>query len=444
MLNISRKSADRSSRAKRSRAVAAMIESLESRQMLTAAPFGKVETFSAALIKGYVSDKDVPDAAVTVQVLVDGAVVASGPANIDRSDVHNFPSATTTHGFSFPLTLSPGAHTVVVQATDDTSATPKVLRSGRVTNRPPTAKLSTATNLQVVGFATDPDDTSAGLTITVNVNGVLNTTVTADQARPAGARGGGLGNHWFIANLTGVPDGPAHIEVFATDISSGTTVKVADKTTPNQKPVGALQVVNAGLISGFARDPDSSAAVDVFIQLDRGTPVPVANSAEDNATSPGHGFHLNTPTHFAGTHTVKLIAKDTFSGVQTVIATKTFTNRAPKGVVESIVVSGGSFTITGYAFDQDDPTGSRQIVVRVDFNPRVQDSGVTKGPFLANVARPDLVAKRKIVNPEHGFIITPVNLGIALAPGKHKVEVFVADSATGITTLIGTKTVTTV
>ncbi len=76
--------------------------------------------------------------------------------------------------------------------------------------------------------------------------------------------------------------------------------------------------------------------------------------------------------------------------------------------------------------DVDDPTKSLTVLVRID--------GTIVAQVTANGLRNDLTPV--IGSPNHAF-----HVNYSLLPGSHKVEIFAADAATGVTTLIGSKTV---
>jgi hypothetical protein len=391
---------------------------------------GKVETLTRGSAVGYVSDPDRPDAAVTVRVLVDGDVVAEGAANIDRPEVKNFPSGTTTHGFNLTYTLPPGAHTVQVVAveSDTSSTTTTVLKTVKLTNPPPAVTISSISNLQIVGYAADKD-TADPVTLNVIVDGVSNTTVVAESAKPAGAKGAGAGAHWFTAALTGVDAGPHRIQITSTDSPSGETVTLYDKVINNRKPVGKLEVVNTTTVSGYAYDPDTGNPIEILIQLNNDPPQSLtaddAHAVVGGMPDANHGFSVQTPTHFSGRNTIKLIAIDPFDGTQTVLATKTFTNRAPTGKFEKLTAN----ALIGYAYDLDAPTTAIQIVIRLDND---NSNLVT---VTANGDRPDLV--RKVGSANHGFSVSFNSA--ALSPGTHRIDIFAADPATGVTSLVGSK-----
>jgi len=83
--------------------------------------------------------------------------------------------------------------------------------------------------------------------------------------------------------------------------------------------------------------------------------------------------------------------------------------------------------VSGWAYDKDDPTKSIGILIRIDGNIVAQ--------LTASANRGDLTPI--IGSPNHAFA---ANFS-GLAPGTHKVEIFAVDAATGVTTLLGAKSI---
>ena len=429
------------SRLRRNRAAyRAMFDALEDRTLLSVSPVGKVEVMTAAQVSGYVFDTADPSTPIQVEVMVDGQLAAQGDANIDRPDISSKTQGTgTTHGFSFPLTLASGNHSVqVIAINPDGSGAQTTLRKATVVNHKPVGSISSFSNTQVVGFAMDPDLPNSGSQVEIMVDGTLAATVTADQAKPQGAKGAGAGDHWFVANLTGITGGAHQIQMLVQDSPSGNFVLVATKVTANQKPRGKLEVANQNTISGYAWDPDSSGPVEIFLQL--GKPPTVdegpANIARPDVAvlpDPDHGFSITpTPTTLFGTVQVKVFAKDTTTGALTLIGTKTYKQNPPKGGVEIFTAT----ELKGFVFDPDEPSTPVDILIRVG-GPSGQIVTVT-----ANVSRPDLVTKHKLPTPDHGF---DVNMGavftsLSTPAGPTLVEVFAKDPVTGVTILLSKKT----
>jgi hypothetical protein len=417
---FSSKRPDRASRtrsANRAR-YGSFFDQLEDRTLMSVAPTGAVDKFTGGAITGWAADADVGTTPITVRITVDGAST-DVTADIVRPDGHN--------GFTF--NLSPGKHKVTIAAVDPENASLKTLKSGKFTNPAPTGGVSSVSNTQVVGFATDKTDSTATLAITVKVDGVVNATVTADQAKPAGAKGNGPSGHWFSADLTGVDTGAHFIEIFATDVNTGEQVLIASQTLNNHVPQGTVDTVSSTTISGSAFDPDNpSAPVQIIVQVDKTQYSPVSASGasgDPGLPDPNHGFSITTPTVLFGKHKVKIIAIDPLDGSQTVIGTKTFVNNAPGGKLESASAT----SLKGYVYDPDHPTDSIEYLVVIDGNIAAR--------LTANGDRPDLVKNKKIGSANHGIDIS-LN---GLSSGKHVVQLFGVDPDSGVTKLIGKKTI---
>ena len=87
---------------------------------------------------------------------------------------------------------------------------------------------------------------------------------------------------------------------------------------------------------------------------------------------------------------------------------------------------GGPAGVSGWAYDKDDPTKSIMILIRID--------GAVAAQLTASGVRNDLTPI--IGSPNHGF-----SAGFNLSAGSHKIEIFAVDAATGVTALLGSKSV---
>jgi hypothetical protein len=90
--------------------------------VLVSPPLANWEVLSATAgsvtVSGWAFDPDQPLAASHVHVYVDGAGVASVPADSDRADVRAVFGVGGQHGFTWTRALAPGVHTVCVYAID--------------------------------------------------------------------------------------------------------------------------------------------------------------------------------------------------------------------------------------------------------------------------------------------------------------------------------------
>ena len=182
-------------------------------------PVGAVDvarrTPGGAVLGGWALDPDTT-LATSVEVLMDGQVLASAPASATSTRAAGtWPLHTTAHGFSASVSLPAGTHSLCVRVmnADGTpgSATTLPCRTVVVSNEAVgtvSANRTVPSTGRVVlsGDAYDPDTLTA-VKVTVLVGGKAVRTVTADLASPtAAARWPGYGgNRRFTTGITLAP-----------------------------------------------------------------------------------------------------------------------------------------------------------------------------------------------------------------------------------------------
>jgi peptidoglycan hydrolase-like protein with peptidoglycan-binding domain len=281
-------------------------------------------------VRGWALDPDT-DAAATVEVTSDGAVVSSLAALRSRSDIPTSYSSTgTAHGFSALLDLPVGTHRVCARALNaaGTPGTATVLPCSTVTVSHDGAGVSTALRtvpggrVLVSGDAYDPDSASAS-TVTVLVDGkavagtTANRTSTTSAARwPSyGAlRGFALtiapttGKHVVCARAENVVDTP------------GVARTIACRTLVVHSATGAVTSLTRSsrtvTVRGWGIDPDTRTPIRTDLAVD-GRAVTAVTAKQYRSTmgtvAPGygayHGFTL-TRTLTRGTHTLCVIGRN--------------------------------------------------------------------------------------------------------------------------------------
>ncbi len=200
-----------------------------------------------------------------------------------------------------------------------------------------------------------------------------------------------------------------------------------------QAPIGAVEVVNSSVISGYAFDFNAGRnAISVRVVIDGVTYTPVVANVERpelEATlgSTGHGFVIATPTLGSGTHAVSVYALDNPNGTATLLGTGSFTTvAAPVGYVDGASRVG----VSGWALDQDTPTQAINVRLYID--------GVLYMTVATSSLRGDVNAAYS-VSGNHGFYIALPELSV----GIHRVDVYALDSTTSALTLVGTRTIDT-
>ena len=161
--------------------------------VLTSNPFGQVESATGGrgtlTARGWAID---PNASgpIMVQMYIDGAANAITWANQPRADVGAvFPAAGPNHGYSITMNATPGRHTACLYAinTGPGASTRLGCRTVNVLNSNPFGQVDLVTagpgTVTARGWAIDPD-TSGPIIVQMYLDGVSNSMVWANQARP--------------------------------------------------------------------------------------------------------------------------------------------------------------------------------------------------------------------------------------------------------------------
>jgi hypothetical protein len=407
---------------------------------------GHLDILQINRIAGWAWTPDMGANPMNIEVWVDGSLFQTGSTGTNRPDLTARNGGNANTGFDFALNaVPPGKHTVQVFAIDSktTSSNARVLiGQGTLTNKNPIGNIDVVNANGISGWVSDPDAGPTSIKYTVKVDDVaVITGATASNPRPDLTSYPPVGspNHGFNSALSNLSAGPHKIQLFALDAPSGQEVLIQTKFINNTKPFGFLDFANQVAVKGWAYDPDSPGTpVQIIVSLDgvRDVPHPADQRRDDLLTilpDAFHSFVIQTPTHLAGTHTIKVIAVDTFTGEEVVLGTRVFKNTAPRGQVLSYTSTG----VTGWAQDPDQPgvNSGPPFTVIISVDGRL---GATT-PNLPTSAS----LTRIIGTPNHGFSVTFKTLfndpNFKLSRGSHLIKVFVADSVTGVSTLIGSK-----
>jgi SpoIID/LytB domain protein len=249
--------------------------------VLDASPLGAVDgvtpavTSGAVNVAGWAFDPSQPTQALAVHLYVDGRGAASVLADDARSDVAAANAAAgPAHGFSAPLTLTPGNRTVCAYAINVGSGTNKRIGCTTVQVVAPTPigvleSVSPATSsdgrVNVRGWAFDPDDPSQSLVIRVYVDGHGYASMMSSTVRPdIASRYPGAGRRQGFGTTVTLPQGSHSVCAFAINIGAGGNkllgcrgVRVAD-----QAAFGSLDSVRGTgvgqiTVRGWTIDPDT-------------------------------------------------------------------------------------------------------------------------------------------------------------------------------------------
>jgi uncharacterized protein YkwD len=213
--------------------------------------------------------------------------------------------------------------------------------------------------------------------VTVTATGAAGTFTTT--SRTAGGYALTLPAGDYTLTFSGTAAIPANVtgNTFSIRVTDQNVLQDMETSTlqvaaGNTAPRGNVEVVmnypvpvGPREIRGWAydADTDNSGAGAVMVRLDvdgvAGTPVAADGDRPDLLNALGsshHGFVLNVPVLGSGIHTLKVVAIDTPTGVETVLGTRTVgVSGVPLGHVDNLSVEKG---ITGWAYDADAGAGA--------------------------------------------------------------------------------------
>ena len=213
----------------------------------------------------------------------------------------------------------------------------------------------------------------------------------------------------------------------------------------NRAPEGSLDLCNGGpgtvRVAGWAKDPDTSAAIQVHVYIggEAGTSGAEGHviTANTNRSDVGaHAFDTTISTNKTGSQEVHVYAIDSASGTNTQIgsATVNITSANPTGVVDVVSGKCGAVSVRGWAFDPSDT--SKQIDIHVYVGADSTAGGGEGHAITANKLRED-VHKVYGCGKKHGF-----DAAIETKKtGKQTVYIYAINIGSGSNQLIGKKTV---
>lgn len=395
------------------------------------APQGWVDTLTTTQINGWALDLDQGAGSVQVRVDIDGVAGTPVTADLDRPDLIG-PFGSSAHGFAINLpALTPGKHQVSVLASDFGQAgTPlKVIWTGTVTDAVPTGYVDALTPQYLAGWAYDTDVGAGAVPVSVYVDDVLFTTVTADNTRPDLLAAVGSTDHGFYVDLSTIPAGSHSITVTLHDQISSPHEEVVlyDSFINNHSPIGYIDAAGPAQVSGWAYDQDAGADainVDVYVdgQFARTARADVYRADLQGAVgSTNHGYVVTLPGMSFGAHKVEVYAAESQGNVSVKIGEVTVTNTAPIGSFDGL---DGAYA-AGWAFDSDNPSTPLQVALLVD--------GQIATTTTASAERPDVSSYLQSTN--HAFWIALPTL----SAGSHEISVLAYDPLSNDAVTLGTR-----
>jgi hypothetical protein len=285
----------------------------------------------------------------------------------------------------------------------------------------------------VSGWAYDADAGAGPVTVRLDIDGQPGLLEEADLSRPDLAGKLGSEAHGFSFDVSGLAPGKHTITVYAINDplveGTGSKVTLGKFSLTNPAPRGALEIVNTGVISGWAADPEApTEALRVRIDVDDNEGEVFAAEEERpdlvrRLGSANHGFTFNLSEKVyrgewapGALHTVKVYFYDVNTGLPYLYRTLNLRTKdvMPRGKVLTATVA----RVTGWAYDENAGADPVHVMVYVD------DQVV--GDVMADQERPELW--RTLASTAHGFT---VDLPTDLSPGKHTVQVIAYNAPEG-------------
>ncbi len=356
-------------------------------------PFGSVDSVTSSQgsvrVVGWGVDADAPTAPVSMNISVDG-IRHTVPAAQPRADVASaHAGAGAAHGFDVTYPAAQGRHQVCVSASSIGYGTANSFGCTTVTldDRPVLGvdrigKLGA--RLQVRGWTYDLDAPTRALGVTLVVDGVRSRVVANayrnDVAKSHPAAGG---YHGFDVALA-LPEGSHTVCLQVANVGFGSTrtqpcTTAALYVTPTAALTGATATRTGMSLSGWAADPDTSAAIRVRIRVD-GRDADLVTANRRGVTRSGHNF-ASTIVSTSGRHTVCAIGWNVGFGTANSAPSCRMVTLAldPVGHLDSLNRVGASsyVAVRGWALDAD-TRGPLRIGVTVDG--RAQSDLVTGQP----------------------------------------------------------------
>jgi hypothetical protein len=395
-------------------------------------PFGSLDAIvqspGSITAIGWADDGDARAHPVWVRLYVDGVWKTSGSAGTPRPDVEQkYPYAGLDHGFALTAKVSAGTHNVCVATLDIPSGTEHQLacREARVSYTPYGAMTYLAQapgGFYISGWAIDPD-TLQPVAVSISADGHVVGSVAAGGTStwlPAHGYSG-----VFLFPGSAVPPGSHQICVTARNAGSyGGNAQIDCRTlTTNFNPtagiVAATQAGSKVVVTGWAMDPDTTAAIKAAVTVD-GHAVTTATAAGSSGVHPGH---MITAAISAtnGNHTICVVGVNSLYGSgNSAPSCKTVTvNMNPFGHLDSTrrTSDGTGITVTGWAIDPD-AGAPVSVTATVD--------GVYAGRAAAGLTRTDIGARYSWAGSLHGYSFT-----VPADGDEHNVCVSAANAGSG-------------
>jgi hypothetical protein len=404
--------------------------------VLAGSPIGVIDSATAGpgtiTVQGWAFDPDTTNA-VSVNVTLDGVPAGTVVANGVKAGLGTaFPAYGDDHGYTVNLTgVTGGSHTVCIVGVNVSSGSNGApwCRPVSIPTGPPIGVIDSATvsagASTISGWMLDPDAVGP-VSVGVTIDGAVGGTVVADGAKSGlGVAFPGYGdNHGYSVSLTGLSGGNHTVCVSGVNVGSGSNGVPICKTVlvPTGSPYGVIDhtAVTAGTVAvdGWMIDPDTASAITVNATLDGHA----ASSATAGgvklglgAAFPGYGDNHDYTVLLsglsAGSHTLCVYGVNVGPGSSgtPICRSIVVASGPPFGVIDTLTVSAGLITATGWMLDPD-TASAIQVNVKID--------GTAVGQVPASGVKAGLDAAFPGYGDDHDYSFTTP--GVAL-PGMHQV-----------------------
>lgn len=366
-------------------------------------------------LAGWALDADVAGS-IDVHAYVNGQGHNLGPADLERPDVQALYPMHPRTGFDVVLPWTTAEPLdVCVYAINQGEGSNRVLACRSV----PVSPVGWVDRIdrvpegfRVVGWALDPE-VDDPVDVHVYVNGVgFNLGRAADRRDDIAARYPQWGAaHGFDEVVPWSAEGTASICVYGINVGAGAPSLLGCRTLAvSHVPFGAVDLVRrvpGGIrVTGWAIDPDSTAAVDVHVYVGQsGTNAGRAAldrpdvAAAYPAWGSRHGFDVTIPWSAPGPFDVCVYAINVGAGSApgSLGCRRVEVRNEPTGAIDRVARVPGGVQVTGWALDPD-------VAGPVDVHVYLNGTGFNAGP--ANRPRPDVGQAAPGYGDLHGFDIT--------------------------------------
>ncbi|OJV15890.1 MAG: hypothetical protein BGO21_30415 [Dyadobacter sp. 50-39] len=356
---------------------------------------GAFETAECNAIRGWAWDKNHPDVPMTVELLADGAVVATSVANSYREDLKNAGTGTGNYGFSIPVPnnlkdAQPHSYSVRIQGTTYvlggsprtmTCAVPSQYGGG----------FETANCSALTGWVWDKIYPESALTVEILEGTTVVATGLANIYRAdLKAAGYGTGNYVFSIPLPdSLKDGVSHqlsVRVKGSTYMVGGTTKTVNCLL--QVYNGAFESADCNTLRGWAWDKSHpNAAMTVELLADGAVvATTVANTYREDLKTAGtgtgnYGFSIPVPNNLkdaqAHSYSVRIQGTTYVLGG----SPRTMTCALPSQYGGGFETANCS-VITGWVWDKTYPANALTV--------EILEAGAVVATGVANIYRADL------------------------------------------------------